>query len=189
MNSMLDNSLVASPSYTMSSASAIACFDVAYGDEAAVVAGALIHSWDAESASQVLVRRFDISPKPYESGAFYKRELPVLLPIISEFDDPIEVIIIDGYVWLNANHLPGLGGHLFASLGGHIPVIGVAKSRYRDDTWSIPVLRGMSQRPLFVTSAGIDQERAAERIRRMHGNARIPTVLALADRAARSELT
>jgi deoxyribonuclease V len=169
----------------MPTTSAIACLDVAYGDTAAAVAGALIQSWDAEGPSQVLVRRFDSPAASYEPGAFYKRELPLLLSIISEFDQPIEVIVIDGYVWLDANSLPGLGGHLFASLGQRIPIIGIAKTRYRNDTWSIPVLRGASQRPLFVTSAGIQVKEAAECVRRMHGEHRIPTILTLVDGAAR----
>jgi deoxyribonuclease V len=168
--------------------SAIACLDVAYGDTAAAVAGALIRSWDAEGPCQVLVRRLDRPPARYEPGAFYKRELPLLLSIISEFRESIEAIVIDGYVWLDAKSLPGLGGHLFASLAGGTPVIGVAKTRYRQDTWSIPVLRGASKRPLFVTSAGIEVKNAADRLRHMHGNHRIPTILQIVDRAARGGL-
>jgi deoxyribonuclease V len=134
------------------------------------------------------VRRFDGPPSSYESGAFYKRELPLLLCFISEFDELFEALVIDGYVWLDANHLPGLGGHLFSSLGRSIPVIGIAKTRYRNDTWSIPVLRGESRRPLFVTSAGIQARRAAECVCRMHGDYRIPTILNLVDRIAREGL-
>lgn len=168
--------------------SVIACLDVAYGDTGAAVAGTLIQSWDAEGASQVLVRRFDSPPANYEPGSFYKRELPLLLAIISEFDPPIQAIVIDGYVWLDANSMPGLGGHLFASLGRRIPVIGIAKTRFRNDTWSIPVLRAASRRPLFVTSAGIETKEAAERVRSMHGDHRIPTILTIVDRAARDGL-
>jgi deoxyribonuclease V len=172
----------------MSAQVAIACLDAAYGRAAAAVAGALIRSWNAERASQMLVRRFNGSPSSYEPGALYKRELPLLLSIISDFDQPIEVIVIDGYVWLDANGLPGLGGHLFSSLGRHIPVVGIAKTRYRNDSWSISVLRGKSRRPLFITSAGIQAREAAECVGRMHGNYRIPTILNIVDRAAREGL-
>jgi deoxyribonuclease V len=172
----------------MSTICAIACLDVAYADTAAAVAGARIESWDAKGPSQMRVRRFDGPAESYEPGAFYKRELPLLLSIISEFDQPPEMIVIDGYVWLDANGQPGLGAHLFASLGRRIPVIGVAKTQYRNDTWSIPVVRGASQRPLFVTSAGIQTNQAAECVRRMHGDHRIPTILTLVDSAARSGL-
>jgi deoxyribonuclease V len=173
----------------MSATSAIICLDVAYGVSAAAVAGALIPSWDAERPSRILVRRFDGPSAAYEPGAFYKRELPLLLSMISEFTEPIEPIIIDGYVWLDAETLPGLGAHLFASLGCRVPVIGVAKTRYRNDTWSIPVLRGMSQQPLLITSAGIQAKEAAECVRRLHGDHRIPTILNLVDRAARDGLS
>jgi deoxyribonuclease V len=136
----------------------------------------------------MLVRRFERPPGDYEPGAFYKRELPLLLSIISDFDEPIEVIVIDGYVWIDANGVPGLGGHLFSSLGGRIPVVGIAKTRYRNDTWSISVVRGASRRPLFITSAGIQASEAAECVRRMHGDYRIPTILNIVDRAAREGL-
>jgi len=148
----------------------------------------MIKRWDAKGAGRIEVRRFDGPPENYEPGAFYKRELPLLMSIISEFEDAIEVIVIDGYVWLGANNQPGLGGHLFSGLERRIPVIGIAKTRYRNDTWSTPVLRGESRRPLFVTSAGIHKETAAECICLMHGDSRIPTILALADRTAREEL-
>jgi deoxyribonuclease V len=171
----------------MSEQSAIVCLDVAYGDTAAAVAGVVVPSWDADSASQMLVRRVEGPPASYEPGAFYRRELPLLLPIITELATSIDVIVIDGYVWLEDNR-PGLGGHLFASLGCRIPVIGVAKTRYRNDIWSIPVLRGASRQPLFVTSAGIAATAAAHCVRRMHGDHRIPTILALVDKAARDGL-
>jgi len=167
---------------------AILCLDAAYGPARAAAAAAVIHSWDAENVGQILVRRFDSQPEEYEPGAFYKRELPLLLPVISDFDDPIRTIVIDGYVWLGTDGPPGLGGHLFASLASRIPVIGVAKTRYGNDTWSIPIHRPGSKRPLFVTSAGIEKEEAAECINRMHGDHRVPTILALVDRAARSGL-
>jgi deoxyribonuclease V len=89
---------------------AIACLDVAYSSTAAAVACVMIQSWDAKGANRIQVRRFDSPSERYEPGAFYKRELPLLMSIISEFEDAIEVIVIDGYVWLDANSQPGLGG-------------------------------------------------------------------------------
>jgi deoxyribonuclease V len=172
----------------MSLVCAIACLDVAYNSTGAAVACVMIQRWEATEANRIEVRRFDSPPERYEPGAFYKRELPLLTSIISEFEDTIEVIVVDGYVWLGADNQPGLGGHLFSTLARRIPVIGAAKTRYRNDTWSIPVLRGESRRPLFVTAAGIQTKTAAECIRRMNGDHRIPTILALTDRAAREEL-
>lgn len=167
---------------------AIACFDVAYSATAAAVAGVLIHGWEAGAPTKTILQQFDGPPPDYEPGAFYKRELPLLLPVIAQLGDRIDVIVIDGYVWLSADDSRGLGGHLFERLGSRIPVIGVAKTRFRGDTWSVPVLRGTSMRPLFVTAAGIEPEAAAQCIRCMHGAHRIPSVLALVDRAARNAL-
>jgi deoxyribonuclease V len=172
----------------MSPVCSIACLDVAYSSTGAAAACVMIQRWDAKDANRIEVRRFDGPQERYEPGAFYKRELPLLMSIISEFKDAIEVIVVDGYVWLGADNQSGLGGHLFSSLGHRTPVIGIAKTQYRNDTWSIPVLRGESRRPLFVTSAGIQTNTAAECIRRMHGDHRIPTILALTDRTAREEL-
>lgn len=167
---------------------AIACLDVAYGDGIAAVAGVFIESWHAETPSRLIVRRIEGPAAEYEPGAFYKRELPLLTSILSDFEQAIGAIVIDGYVWLDSENLPGLGGHLFASLEESIPVIGVAKTQFRDDTWSIPVYRGTSKRPLFVTAAGVEAKTAAEWVRQMHGEHRLPTILKLADRTARDGL-
>jgi deoxyribonuclease V len=66
-----------------------------------------------------------------------------------------------------------------------VVVIGVAKTPFRGDTWSTPVLRGQSKNQLHVTSVGIDSSQAAARVAAMHGEHRIPTLLKLADRLAR----
>ena len=127
-------------------------------------------------------------PVTYEPGAIYKRELPLLRSIIGELSCPLDAIVIDGYVWLGGNDEPGLGAHLFQSLGQAIPVIGAAKTRYQYDNWSTPMTRGASNRPLFVTAAGIKCEVAANAVCRMHGDHRIPTILRLVDQIARDSL-
>ena len=48
------------------------------------------------------------------------------------------------------------------------------------------LLRGTSQRPLFVTAIGIDYGQAARWIGRMHGDNRLPTILKQVDRLARN---
>jgi hypothetical protein len=53
---------------------------------------------------------------------------------------------------------PGLGAHVLcahAHAESAIPVIGVAKSRFRAATHAMPVLRGTPVRPLSVTAAGM----------------------------------
>jgi len=61
--------------------------------------------------------------------------------------------VIDGYADLDPDGRPGLGAHVHAEFG--MPVIGVAKSRFRTATHAVPVQRGSSVRPLFITAAGM----------------------------------
>src|SRR5262249_23015162 len=77
------------------------------------------------------------------------------------------LLVVDGYVDLDPGGRPGLGAHAHEVLA--IPVIGVAKSAFRTATHAIPVLRGASKHPLFVTSAGIPRADAAELVRLMAG--------------------
>jgi deoxyribonuclease V len=66
-----------------------------------------------------------------------------------------------------------------------IPVVGVAKSRFRTATHAVPVVRGASARPLFVTAAGMPAADAADLVRRMTGRYRLPDALRGADTLAR----
>jgi deoxyribonuclease V len=128
-------------------------------------------------------------PAAYEPGSFYKRELPLLLTVLKKVERLPAMIIIDGYVWLDANHRPGLGAILHEALGKRVPVVGVAKTVFGDAlSWCIPVVRGVSRRPLFVTAAGINAEEAAKGVHTMHGLHRIPTLLKLVDSAAHAAL-
>jgi deoxyribonuclease V len=170
----------------MMSVGALACLDVAYINDSAYAACALFSEWCAEHPLRVVTRRVD-GVAPYEPGAFYKRELPVLLEVLAEAREHYATVLVDGYVWLDAQLRPGLGARLHQALGEEIPVVGVAKTPFHDDAWSVRVLRGQSQKPLFVTAAGMDVAEAAANISAMHGNARIPTMLRLVDRRARDD--
>ena len=161
-----------------------ACLDAAYGTASAHAACVLFDGWRADKPARTLTASLD-ALAPYEPGALYKRELPVLLATLAQIGEPLEAIIVDGYVWLGGENQPGLGGHLRAALAGPTPVIGIAKTPYRDDDWSVRVLRGASGRPLYLTAAGIDPHIAATGLSAMHGEGRIPTMLRLADRMAR----
>jgi len=163
----------------------ISILDVAYTAEAAGVACVLAESWQAPAAAGEITKRVACTPAKYEPGSFYKRELPLLLSLIDAFEFQPAMLVIDGYVWLGAENKPGLGAHLFERMGRVTPVVGIAKTPYRDDTLSAEVLRGKSRRPLFVTAAGFDQARAAALVLAMHGKHRIPTLLQRADRLAR----
>lgn len=163
----------------------IAILDAAYEGDRAAGACVLASSWEAnEPHGEFCATRDEVSA--YEPGQFYKRELPLLLAVIP-VDTPINCAVVDGYAWLGPDKAPGLGAHLYAALSGHVPVIGVAKTRYVD-TPATEVLRGQSQRPLFVTAAGVDLDVAAKRVRQMHGSGRLPTLIKRADLLARSTL-
>jgi deoxyribonuclease V len=163
----------------------LACLDVAYAENSAHAACVLFRDWQSDRPDRVVTTRLD-AVAPYEPGAFYKRELPALLAVLAEANADCAAIIVDGYVWLDGRLRPGLGAHLHRALGERIPVIGVAKTAFRDDDWSIRALRGKSNRPLFVTAAGMDASEAAANVAAMHGEGRIPTMVRLADRAARA---
>jgi deoxyribonuclease V len=172
----------------MTSLAPIAVMDAAYAADAAGVACVLADSWITAAARTHISRRFACAPAAYVPGEFYKRELPLLRAVIDDLSQPPAVIVIDGYVWLGADGTPGLGAHLFEALRSAIPIIGVAKTRYRDDTWSERVCRSKSSKPLYVTAAGIDDATAAQLISGMPGEHRIPTLLQQADRIARAAL-
>ena len=94
------------------------------------------------------------------------------------------MIVIDGYVWLG-HERPGLGAHVHAALDGRSAIVGVAKHRFKSATTAIPVLRGTSRQPLFITAAGIAPATAAAAVTSMHGPHRIPTLLKRVDRLSR----
>ncbi len=161
----------------------IVCLDVQYASDSANAAAVLFVSWTDSSGARVLT--LTVAPiQPYESGAFYKRELPCLLAILELIPEPISLIVIDGYVYLDHQLQPGLGARLYAALEGRVPVVGVAKTEFSGAP-SAAVLRGQSKRPLFVSSIGTDLSVAAADIARMHGVHRIPTLLKAVDAAAR----
>jgi deoxyribonuclease V len=162
----------------------IAAVDVDYRDQEAVAACVLFGQWtDAVPAGEVVERITRV--EPYQPGQFYRRELPCLLAVLGRVSDPLAAAVIDGYVWLDDETRPGLGGHLHAALGWSVPVIGVAKTRFAGVRVARPVLRGTSRKPLWVTAAGIDLETAADFVRSMHGPFRVPTLLRRVDRLCR----
>lgn len=158
--------------------------DVSYRTEGAVAGCVLFHSWSDPTETGVHVARIaDVAS--YEPGAFYRRELPCLLAVLGEVQAQLEVIVIDGYVWLSEDHRPGLGAHLFEALGSRTAIVGVAKTGFAGSRFAVPVLRGSSGRALFVTAAGVEPAVAAGWISAMHGAHRIPTLLKRADRLCR----
>ena len=161
----------------------IACVDVDYRANLAVAAGLWFRGWSAAAADRqetAVIREV----APYQPGEFYRRELPCLFGVL-EKGPAVDVIIIDGYVWLE-NDRPGLGAHLYRALDERIIVVGGAKPRYAGASRAIAIRRGGSQSELFVTSAGTEVQQAADRVFHMHGPHRIPTLLKEVDRLART---
>ena len=139
------------------------------------------------SFSRLVAERVELVPAvaPYRPGQFYLRELPPLRAALNGLAE-VALLIVDGYADLDPGGRPGLGARAHAEFG--VPVIGVAKSAFRTATHAVPVLRGTSARPLYVTAAGMPRIEAADLVRRMAGRHRLPDALRRADALARHGL-
>lgn len=165
----------------------IACLDVCYDDpnDRAMVACVLIPDWD-QPVSHRLIRI--IRPvAPYVPGEFYKREMPCLLAILESIQGQFSTVVVDGYVWLSEDRRPGLGAHLYEALGKTIPVVGVAKTKFKGSDFALSVYHGKeSKNPLYVTAVGIPEQEAALGVGQMAGEYRIPTALKEVDHLCRN---
>lgn len=158
--------------------------DTDYSEAGARTAGVLFRSWaDAEPAATRVIETTEVAA--YEPGAFFRRELPLILALLEALDEPPSMVVVDGYVTLDGAGRKGLGAHLFDALAGAVGVIGVAKTAFQGSPHAVPVIRGTSERPLYVTAVGLAPEEAAEHIRAMHGPHRLPTLLKWVDRLCR----
>jgi deoxyribonuclease V len=152
-----------------------AAVDVAYCEDLGYAAAVAFQDWsDAEIIEEETVVVSGV--QAYQPGRFFQRELPCLLSVLRRLP-PIEVVLIDGYVWLDSLGTPGLGARLFQALEGKVAVVGIAKTKFRGAEHALQLTRGQSSRPLYVTAAGIEIEAAAERVKAMHGLYRIPTMV------------
>lgn len=160
-----------------------AALDVHYNEatHSGTAAAVVFEQWN----DAVPVAEYTVSCRrvaAYVPGEFFKRELPCLLAVLEKVRQPLSAIVVDGYVTLGSR--AGLGLCLWEALGQRVPVIGVAKSRFRGAD-AVEVRRGRSKTPLYVTAAGIDPTQAAANVTRMAGAFRAPTILKRADRLAR----
>jgi deoxyribonuclease V len=158
--------------------------DVHYEREGARAACVTALSWDdAKTQDEWTV---DV-PKvaEYRPGFFYERELPCILAVLERAPVPASVIVVDGYVVLDAHGRPGLGAHLFEHLAQRVPVVGIAKRSFAGSEFATRVVRGESQNPLFVTALGMPSAEAAQHVQRMHGKHRIPTLCTRVDHLCR----
>lgn len=153
--------------------------DVAYSADARGHAVALAFTdWKAAAPAAVYTATIE-QVADYEPGAFYQRELPCLLAVLARVDiAAMACLVVDGYVTLGTDARPGLGQRLHEALGGRVPVVGVAKTRFQGVAPQVvPVLRGKSNNPLYVSSVGLPVAEAARQVASMHGAHRFPTLL------------
>ena len=161
----------------------IAAFDVHYLEDGCAAAAVLFSDY-SDAEPKATYAQFLPGAADYIPGEFYRRELPCILALLKHIKEAPNEMVVDGYVMLG--NRPGLGQHLFKSFDGQIPVVGVAKSKFRGSS-GIEVFRGGSIHPLYVTSAGVDIQKAAEGIRTMHGGHRIPSLLKRVDLLAKEK--
>jgi deoxyribonuclease V len=161
----------------------ILAIDVHYKETTAKAVGVLLQNWTDAVAQRYIIKYIN-EVEEYVPGSFYKRELPCILEIVKDIDlRSLSYIIIDGFVVLDDSGKPGLGVYVYESVQSQVPEIGVAKTNFhQNEQHVIPVLRGESTRPLYVTAVGTDLQQAAEHIKSMHGEFRLPTVLKEMDR-------
>lgn len=152
----------------------------------ATVAAAACEDWDAAEAAKTYVLRIAQVDKPVR-GSLDLRGLPCVMHLLREHSLAPEILMLDGFVHLDADETPGLGQHLHQALGGKVPVIGVSKKGLPGLTAQFEVLREDEAPPLWVTCAGIDIGAAKARLRAMHGRKRVPTLLKLVARLAKRE--
>lgn len=164
----------------------IYAFDTYYYEDYANTVCIAFENWTSDREVEVFTEQTPISSE-YESGAFYKRELPCILSLLSKIVvKEGDVIIVDGYVTLDNDGKIGLGGHLYEALQNKYPVIGIAKNEFTTpDSQRRNVLRGESRTPLFVTAKGIDVDQVKTHVEQMHGPYRIPTLLKKLDQLSR----
>lgn len=164
----------------------IYAFDTYYYEDYANTVCIAFEDWTSDREIEVFTEQTPIS-SGYESGAFYKRELPCIVSLLNKMVLKKEdIIIVDGYVTLDNEGKIGLGGYLYEALQEKYPIVGIAKNEFATpDFQRRSVLRGNSKTPLFVTAKGIDVDQIKRDVERMHGPYRIPTLLKKLDQLSR----
>ena len=167
----------------------IVAIDIHY-KETYAKAVCIAFNWTDETSDNIYIAKIE-DVEPYVSGEFYKRELPCILKVLEQIDlDTLEAIIIDGHVFVHNDGKYGLGGYLWEALDKKVPIIGIAKKSFiHTENVSTPITRGSSESPLFVSCIGIDKETVLEKVKLLHGEYRMPTILKLVDTFTRTEMT
>lgn len=169
----------------------IYAFDTFYHDHSALTVCIGFENWQSKDLSFCCTKTRQMTAD-YVSGQFYKRELPCILDFMDKEvrTEEQDLIIVDGYVFLDDEGKLGLGGHLFHALGCKTPVIGVAKTNFLTLlNLKKEVLRGQSAKPLYITAIGVDLSVASAGVSQMTGNFRIPDLLKKLDMLTKSAVT
>jgi deoxyinosine 3'endonuclease (endonuclease V) len=165
----------------------IYAFDTYYYDDHANTVCIAFEDWTSENESDIYTEKTEVS-SGYESGAFYKRELPCILSLLKEISlKEGDIIIVDGYVTLDNDGKIGLGGYLYEALDRKYAIIGIAKNEFASpDSQRRNVLRGESKTPLFLTAKGADVDELLPKVEQMSGAYRIPALLKKLDQLSRA---
>lgn len=160
----------------------ILAFDTYYFEEKAKTVCMALENWTDDENYKIYTETLE-NVEEYRSGEFYKRELPCILSLFRKLQiENVGIIIIDGFVFLDDNQKPGLGGRLYKELESKIPIVGVAKTNFATiEKNKRQLLRGESKNPLYITAVGIDLDKATALIESMSGENRIPTLLKTLD--------
>jgi deoxyribonuclease V len=166
----------------------ILAFDTYYFDQKAKTICLEFAEWNEDKNFKIHSEIID-NVEEYIPGEFYKRELPCILSLLKQIDlSTIDVIVVDGFVYLNDENKYGLGAYLYEKLNGEIPIIGVAKTNFASIEKNKKALyRGDSKKPLYITSIGIDLDEAYKKVESMAGEFRFPTLLKELDRLTKEE--
>lgn len=166
----------------------VLAFDTYYYENKAKTVCLSFKDWNLEENYKIFSETIS-QVEEYVSGEFYKRELPCILSLLSKIDlNDVDLIIIDGFVFLNDENKFGLGAYLYKTLDEKIPIIGVAKRDFASiEKNRRKIFRGVSKNPLFITSIGIDLNLASKKIEEMKGEYRIPNLLKELDKLTKEK--
>lgn len=161
--------------------------------DSSIAVGILFNSWEDEEPVEIIRVKTVGKNAPYIPGKFSLRELPPIKSLLDEISNivpEIDTYIVDGFVKLkgyDGDIWNGLGAELYKAINGKdkpwISVIGVAKTKFGlcSDICKA-VFRGEATNPLWISSMGkMNQDNAADCIKSMYGDYKIPKLLRLLD--------
>lgn len=168
-------------------------FDVCYNFMPATVAAITFEDYTSNKIVNKYMTSYHIPAEEYESGQFYKRELPCLQKLWNgipyKVKNEIDTVIVDGLydLW---DGRPGLGHHFrdwLLSEGYNVEVIGIAKKKFKNIFPTITdVVRGNATTPIHVNGSDKTKDYGAL-VKSMYGSYRIPWIVKEVDKLSRCE--